>query len=120
MAEAYLAAGRLEEALPLAQLYVQLAKLVTGRGHTAWALRLVADIATHRDPPDVDTALPALTESLGLAHELGMQPLEARGMLTRGRFLERVGKRDEARVVLADAAKRFTALRMPFWASACW
>src|SRR5262249_39255192 len=81
MAEADLAAGRVDEALPLAQLYVDLAKMVDGRGHIAWALRLLADVASHRDPPDVDGAESCIAVCLTLARELGMRPLEARALI---------------------------------------
>ena len=77
MAEAYLATGRLEEALPLAQLYVELARMVDGRGHVAWALHLLADVASRRDPNDA-TAESSIDACLALARELGMRPLEAR------------------------------------------
>ena len=119
MAEAYLAAGRVEEAVPLAQLYVDLTKMVNGRGYMAWALHLQGDVATHRDSPDVGTAEAALDESLALARELGMRPLETRVMLTRGRLLSRMGKVDQARTLIAAAADRFAALDMPAWVAAC-
>ncbi len=119
MAEAYLAAGRVDEALPLARLYVDLAKMVNGRGHVAWALRLLGEVAARLDPPDADLADTTLTESLALARELGMRPLEARVMLARGRLLQRVGEADQARQLIRTAAEQFAALGMPTWAAAC-
>ena len=43
LAEAYLAAGRVEDALPLAQLYVEVARTGHLRGAEGWALHLVAE-----------------------------------------------------------------------------
>ena len=60
LAEAYLAAGRVEEALPLAQLYVQVATAVHLRGIEASALRLLADVEIHRENPDTEAAMQAL------------------------------------------------------------
>jgi len=119
LAEAYLAAGRLDEAWPLAQLYVDLTKMVNGRGHVAWALRLLGDVASHLDPPETERAEEAFAGSLALARELGMRPLEARVMLARGWLLERLGKADEARAMTGAAAERFAALGMPAWVIAC-
>jgi Flp pilus assembly protein TadD len=54
-----------------------------------------------------------------LAGELEMRPLEARALLVRGQLLRRLGRLDEARLALADAAERFRALDMSSWAAAC-
>ena len=119
MAEALLAAGRVEDAAPLAELFVQLTRSVNSRGHLAWALLLLAETATRSKPLDADTAETALAESTSLASELGMRPLQARALLTRGLLLQRLGRVEEARVAIADAAERFRTLNMPEWAAAC-
>jgi class 3 adenylate cyclase/tetratricopeptide (TPR) repeat protein len=119
MAEAFLAAGRVEDAAPLAKLYVQMLRAVNSRGPLAWALRLLAEAAMQSDPPDVETAETALAETLMLAGELDMRPLEARALLVRGQLLRRLGRLDEARITLADAADRFRTLDMSSWAAAC-
>jgi class 3 adenylate cyclase/tetratricopeptide (TPR) repeat protein len=119
MAEALLAAGQVHDAAPLAKLYVQLSRAVGTRGVLGWALRLLADAATHAEPPDVETAEPALAEALALADELGMEPLRARALLTRGELLRRLGREAEACASVADAAARFRGLGMTSWAAAC-
>jgi class 3 adenylate cyclase len=119
MAEALLAAGRIDEAAPLAKLYVQLARAAGTRGPLAWGLHVLADVATRSEPPDVEIAETALDECLALASDLGMRPLHARGLLTRGQLLRRLGRRDEARTTVADAAARFRALDMTSLAAAC-
>jgi tetratricopeptide (TPR) repeat protein len=115
LAEAYLAAGRLDEALPLAQLYVDMTRMVNGRGHTAWALRLLGEIAARVEPPEAGRAEAAFAESLALARELGMRALEPRVLLARGRLLERMGKADDAREAVAAAEAQFAALEMTTW-----
>jgi len=112
MAEALLAAGQVEEAAPLVELYVQMARMVGSQGPLAWALHLQADIAMRREPPDATTANAALDEALALTGELGMRPLQARALLTRGRLQQRLGRADDARATMADAAERFRSLGM--------
>jgi tetratricopeptide (TPR) repeat protein len=119
MAEALLAAGRIEEAAALAELYVQMARAINGKGPLAWALLLFASAAVRSEPPDVETAERALAECLALAIDLGMRPLHARVLLTRGELLQRLGRHEEARTTIADAAGGFTALGMTSWAAVC-
>jgi class 3 adenylate cyclase/tetratricopeptide (TPR) repeat protein len=118
MAEALLAAGRVDEAAPLAELYVQIARAANSRGPLAWALRLRAEVAIRGTPPDVENAEAALTECLALARDLRMRPLQGRALLTRGQLLQRLGRLDEARTVITDATACFRALEMTSWAAA--
>jgi class 3 adenylate cyclase/tetratricopeptide (TPR) repeat protein len=119
MAEAHLAAGRPEEAAPLARIYVDMTRMVGGEGHIAWGLHLLGDVAARCDPPDADAAESALAEALALARRLGMRPLEARVLLTRGRLLDRLGRADGARALVTEAAGLFAALDMPRWVARC-
>jgi hypothetical protein len=119
MAEALVAAGRAGEAVPLAELYVQLARGVTSKGELAWALRAYADAVIRSESSDASAAGPALDECVALASELGMRPLHAHALLTRGRLLHRLGRAEEARATLAEAAERFGALEMTSWVAAC-
>jgi hypothetical protein len=48
-----------------------------------------------------------------------MRPLHARALLTRGELLQRVGRLEEARTTIADAAGGFKALDMTSWVSTC-
>jgi tetratricopeptide (TPR) repeat protein len=119
MAEALLVAGRIEDAAPLAKLYAQFARAANTKGPLAWALHLLANVAIRTEPPDVETAETALGECLALTTDLGMQPLHARALFTRGELLQRLGRLDEARTTIAGAAGRFRALDMTSWAAAC-
>ena len=56
LGEAQLLAGRLEEAHALAERALALAREHQERGHEAYALRLLGEIAARRDPPQVERA----------------------------------------------------------------
>ena len=77
LGEAHLLAGRLEEAQALAERALALAREHQERGHQAYALRLLGEIAAQRDPPEVDAAAAHYHQALTLAEELGMRPLQA-------------------------------------------
>jgi hypothetical protein len=77
LAEAYLESGRVQDASALAARAVELAVEERGRGHEAWALRLIGEIASRRDPPDVDLAELHYRRALAQAEELSMRPLGA-------------------------------------------
>jgi len=117
MAEAYLAAGRVEDALPLAQLYVQVARMVSLRGTEAWALRLLADVEIHRENPDAEAAMQALAAALVVAEELGMRPLAARCWLTRAALDRAFGKPGDACSAATTALAQFRTLDMPRFAA---
>jgi tetratricopeptide (TPR) repeat protein len=119
MAEAHLGAGRAEEAAPLARLYVDLTRMVGSPGTTAWALRLLGEVGARCGDPDAGEAEAALDEALALARRLGMAPLEARVLLTRGLLLARHGRGGESRAAVAEAAERFAALGMVHWLERC-
>jgi hypothetical protein len=77
LGEAYLLAGRLDEAHPLGQRALDLARKHLERGNEALALRLLAEVAAHQQPPDTTTARDLFTQAARIAAELGMEPLLA-------------------------------------------
>jgi tetratricopeptide (TPR) repeat protein len=77
LGEAYLLAGRRENASQLAERALVLARDRKERGDQAWALRLLGAIALHGTPPDVALAETHYRPALALAEELGMRPLQA-------------------------------------------
>ncbi len=85
------------------------------RGYEAWALRLLGEIATHRDPPDVEQAKAFYREAMALAGELGMRPLVARCHLGLGELYARTGERDQAREHLATATTMFSEMDIRLW-----
>ena len=75
LGEAQLLAGRLEEAHALAEQALALTREHQERGHQAYALRLLGDIAARREPPESEQAEAHYHQALALAEELGMRPL---------------------------------------------
>ena len=67
LGEAQLLAGNLEEAYALAERTLALAREHQERSNEAYALRLLGDIAAHRDPPEVDEAATHYRQALALA-----------------------------------------------------
>lgn len=113
--EAYLCAGRPEEALPLAEKFLEAVQSVWARGLEAWAWRLVGECAARLDPPDILRSKCALDACLALANELGMRPLAARCHLTRADLLRRTERADEAVAAATTALHLFRSLGMRYW-----
>ncbi len=112
LGEAYLLAGRPADATALAEPAARLAHQHGERGHEAWALRLLGDIAARAEPPDIGLAEQRYREARAIADELGMRPLAARCALGLG-LLYRAGQRMlPAHHELTAAAEAFRALGM--------
>ena len=77
LGEAYLLAGRLDEAYTQAQRALEFSRAHQERGHEAYALRLLGEIAAQRTPPEDEQAEAHYRQALALAEELGMRPLQA-------------------------------------------
>jgi len=115
LGEAQLLAGRLEEAHALGEQALALAREHQERGHQAYALRLLGEIAARRDPREVDQAETHYQQALALAEELGMRPLVAHCHLGLGKLYATIGRRAEARVELDTAIKLYRAMEMTLW-----
>jgi len=113
LGQGYLRVGRLDEALSVARRAVGAAH--TRSGPEAGALRLLGDIASHRDPLDVGTAECHFRDALNLADQLGMRPLAARCHLDRGRLYGMIGRLDEARNEIGTAIELFRQMQMSSW-----
>jgi hypothetical protein len=68
-------ARRVPEAHEIAERALTLARERGERGFEAWALRLLAEIAARREPPDVASAEDLFRQAMARAVELDMQPL---------------------------------------------
>jgi tetratricopeptide (TPR) repeat protein len=115
LGEAHLLAGRLEEAHALAEQALALARGHQERGHQAYALRLLGDIAARRDPPESDQAEAHYRQALALTEELGMRPLQAHCHRGLGKLYADIGRRTEARAELTTAIDLYRAMDMTFW-----
>jgi tetratricopeptide (TPR) repeat protein len=115
LGEAQLLARRLEEAQTLVERALALTRAQKERGNQAYALRLLGDIATHRDPSESELATGYYQQALALAEELGMRPLQAHCYRGLGILYSRAGRLDEARTALSTALRMYRAMEMTLW-----
>jgi tetratricopeptide (TPR) repeat protein len=108
-------AGRLEEAHALAERALALARAHQERGHQAYALRLLGDIAARHESPERGQAEVHYKQALTLADELGMRPLVAHCDRGLGMLYAKSGRRAEARAELSSAIDLYRAMEMMFW-----
>jgi tetratricopeptide (TPR) repeat protein len=115
LAEAQALAGRLDEAHAFAEWTLALARDHKERGHQAYALRLLGDIAARRDPPERDQAEAHSRLALTLTAELGMRPLQAHCHRALGTLYASFGQWVQARTELGAAIELYRAMNMTFW-----
>jgi tetratricopeptide (TPR) repeat protein len=115
LSEAYLLAGRLEEARQRAVQACDLARQYQQRGWQAWALWLLGESTARQAPPEVKPAVGHYRQALALADELGMRPLQAHCHRGLGTLYARTGQREQARAALSTAIEMYTSMEMTFW-----
>jgi len=115
LSEALLLDGRPHEAVSLAQRELDRSRQRGHRGHEAYGLRILAEVAAHLDPPDVETAKGYYDQALTLATELGMRPLVARCHLGLGKLYRRTGEQGQAQEHLTTAASMYREMDMWYW-----
>jgi tetratricopeptide (TPR) repeat protein len=115
LGEAQVLAGRLEDAHALAEWALARARAYQERDNEAYALRLLGDIAAHRNPPDTASAATHYRQALALAEELGMRPLQAHCYRGLGTLYVATGQREQARAALSTAIAMYRAMTMTFW-----
>ena len=103
-------AGRLGEAHALAEQALVLAREHQERGHQAYALRLLGEIAARRDPPAVEEAEAYYRQALTLADDLGMRPLLAHCHLGLGTLYAMTGEREQARTTVVAAIALYRSM----------
>ena len=84
------------------------------RGHEAWALRLLGEIAS-RAIRRTSSRPAHYRQALALADELGMRPLVAHCHLGLGKLYRRTGKREQAQEHLTTATAMYREMDMRFW-----
>jgi tetratricopeptide (TPR) repeat protein len=115
LGKAQVFAGRMEEAHTLAERTLALAHERQERGHQAYALRLLGEIAARRDPPHIEEAETHYREALALAEELGMRPLQAHCHRGLGTLYRQTGQLEQARTELTTAVEMYRDMDMTFW-----
>jgi tetratricopeptide (TPR) repeat protein len=115
LSEAYLLAGRAADACAAAQRALGLARQHKERGHLAYTLRLLGEIAACEDPSDVGKAEDHYRQALALAKELDMRPLVAHCYLGLGVLYRCTGKRQEAQTSLTTATTMMRDMELGLW-----
>ena len=115
LSEAALLSGRLADARALAEPALALSRQRQEQGHEAWVLRLLGDIAMHRDSLDIEQAQTHYQQALALAEELGMRPLQAHCHRALGTLYRQTGQSDQARAALSTAIEMYRDMAMTFW-----
>jgi tetratricopeptide (TPR) repeat protein len=113
--EVYVLTCHLEEASGHARESLASARTYKERGDEAYALRLLGDIAAHREPPQVEQAAAHYRQALALADELGMRPLQAHCHRGLGTLYAATGQREQARIALSTAIEMYRTMDMTFW-----
>ena len=115
LSEAYLLAGREADAHTAAQRALALARQYKERGHEAYTLRLLGEIAAREDPLDIGKAENHYRQALALAEELGMRPLIAHCHVGLGKLYRRMGSRQQAEEHLTTATAMMREMEMVLW-----
>jgi tetratricopeptide (TPR) repeat protein len=112
LSEAYLRAGRIEEAASHADLALEFSRNYKERGREAWILRQIGKIHARRNPPDLDRIEFYYRQSLKQANELKMRPLIAHCHLSLGELYVRTDQRDKAQKELLTAIDLYGFMEM--------
>jgi tetratricopeptide (TPR) repeat protein len=115
LSEAHLLARHHEDARPLAQQALDLARSCRERAHEAWALRLLGEIHAQDDPPTAGIAETHYHQALALAETLGMRPLVAHCHLGLGKLYRRTGNLAKTEEHLTTASAMYREMDMGFW-----
>ena len=115
LAEAYLAAGLVEDARRLATHGLALARTRHVPRNEPYGLRALGEIAASGEPPALDEAEARYCEALAIAERQEQRPIQAHCHLGLGKLYRRVGRPDEARVELATAVAMLREMGMTFW-----
>jgi tetratricopeptide (TPR) repeat protein len=115
LGEAYLMAGRVEEAGAVAERALALSRECSEHGHEAWVLRLLGEITVRRDPLNAEAAEQHYHKALALASERGMRPLVAHCHFGLGTLYRRTGKQQQARDHVTTAATLYREMDMRFY-----
>ncbi len=112
---AYVAAGRLDDSRTSAGRALALTREQGHRGHEAYALRLLGEIAFLGGPVEAETAEGCYGQALALATELEMRPLMAHCHVGLAKLYRRVGDRAKAEESLETAIPMYREMDMGFW-----
>jgi tetratricopeptide (TPR) repeat protein len=115
LSEARLLMGAVGDAGKLADEALESTREKHEAGLESWALRLAAEVTTHREPLDLPRAENLYRQAMRQAERLGGRPLMARCHFGLGSLYRRAGKGHEARESLEAAAALFRDMGMRLW-----
>ncbi len=115
LGEAYLRAGRVDEARSRAAEALDRAVAHEERGTQAWTLRLLAVIAAHPTASGADEARDYYRQALELAGQLGMRPLVAHCHLGLTKLYRQIGDQEKAEEHLAVARAMCREMGVSGW-----
>jgi class 3 adenylate cyclase/tetratricopeptide (TPR) repeat protein len=112
LSEAYLRAGRIEEAASHAELALEFSRNHQERGREAWILRQIGKIHARRNIPDLDRVEFYFRQALKQATELKMRPLIAHCHLSLGELYAQIDQSDKAQKELLTAIDLYRSMDM--------
>jgi tetratricopeptide (TPR) repeat protein len=115
LSEAYLVAGRQQDARETVRRALQLCRLHRQRLFEPEALRIEGLVLARETCGEGQDAQQSCAGALALAGELGMRPLVAHCHLGLGRLYGRTGKAEQAREHLATATTMYREMGMTYW-----
>src|SRR5262249_7819040 len=115
LGETHLLASHLDEASTQAQCALEFSRTHQERGHEAYALRLLGDIAVQREPSEAAQAEAYYQQALTLAEELGMRPLQAHCHRGLGALCSQRGQLMEASAALSAEIDVYRTMEMTLW-----
>ncbi len=115
LGEALLIAGHLEQARSVTERALTLARKRGERGHEAYALRLLGEIAIQQSSSKNNGASEYFGEALQLANSLGMYPLVAHCHQGLWRFYQHQGNSETADEHAAEARGLYQSMEMTHW-----
>jgi len=115
MGEALMRADRLDDAQARAERARALTRERGERGLEAWALWLLGEVVSRREPVDHETAEGHYLQGIALAEDVGLRPLVARSHDGLGKLYRRVGKHETAQEHLSTAITMYRRMGMKFW-----
>jgi len=115
LAEAYLLAGRIEEAHTTGRQAVELSCETGERGHEAYTLWLLGEVASREPSTSAAAAEASYGLALARAEELGMRPLLAHCLLGLGKLGRRAGTAEQAHERINTATTMYREMGMTYW-----
>jgi DNA-binding winged helix-turn-helix (wHTH) protein/tetratricopeptide (TPR) repeat protein len=115
LSEAYLRAGRPDDAHAMADRLLALGRERSERSTEARGRQLLGEIAMQGKPLQAEAAEAHYREALALAEDLGMRPLQAHCRLGLGSLYATTGQQEQARIQLSAAIDLYRAMDMTFW-----